>query len=197
MISLFTHAIKQLIKIFSKMKQNSTKPKLLIVAGAGSSLMLGMPSVKWIDSHCLQWAQPDFSLAKKPEENLYRFINETLKLDRTCNTISEPNFEDVFGICSAFGMTVKNKAKFTHDFSSFVKELSFPPVSHIKNEGEENGIFALADFEQEDIEKLKSGLDLKKYPKILPLNSQPSDWKEVSFSQDEVSGIKKEIGYLG
>jgi len=49
------------------------KKKVLIVAGAGASVELGMPSVSTIDSLCAKWSKVDYALFKDPRKTLWGY----------------------------------------------------------------------------------------------------------------------------
>jgi hypothetical protein len=55
-----------------------SKRKLLVVAGAGSSIDFGMPSVDAVGQVLRQAALPDFQLADDPSRSLYDHIRDAI-----------------------------------------------------------------------------------------------------------------------
>jgi hypothetical protein len=88
----------------------STKRKLLVVAGAGSSIECGMPSVWKVGDMLRQGAQENFTLAETPTQNLYGYLHDAVarywreKLLRDPDP-KEPNFEDILYVISALAAT--------------------------------------------------------------------------------------------
>jgi len=77
----------------------SAKRKLIIVAGAGSSLEFGMPSVEDVHKILLKSAAQNYSLASDPAKNLYGYLSEEveryLSSNMTLKLYKKPNFEDI------------------------------------------------------------------------------------------------------
>lgn len=71
------------------------KKKLLIIAGAGASVELGMPSTSCINELFNQWCQEICCLANNENKSLYQYICETAlpKSEDTTDKDSEINFE--------------------------------------------------------------------------------------------------------
>jgi SIR2-like domain len=77
----------------------SVKRKLIIVAGAGSSIDFGMLQVEEVNSFFLKSAQQYFLLANDHNKNLYGYIYDEVERQLSCNTMlgqrRKPKFEDI------------------------------------------------------------------------------------------------------
>lgn len=108
--------------------------KLLVVAGAGAAMDFGMPSVTGVHDLLLESAARYFSLADKPDENLYGFLYEAVRAYWSANTESylgkTPNFEDVLYAISVLASTYP-AGIFTGVLGAFVTPKAFPEVIHI------------------------------------------------------------------
>src|SRR5580700_864926 len=119
---------------FLRLIQRRSRKKLLIVAGAGSSIDFGMPSVDDVHHFLLQSANQFFPLAIRPNENLYGFMYETIENYWKANLASHlskmPNFEDVLYAIYALA-SVYPAGIFTGPLGAFVTIKDFPEIIHL------------------------------------------------------------------
>jgi hypothetical protein len=110
--------------------------KLLVVAGAGSSINFGMPSGNGVHEFLLRTAGTYFPLAADPSRNLYGFLFDKIKKYWAANTNArlgkEPNFEDVFYAIYALASCYP-AGIFTGSLGAFVSVKQFPDVTYIGN----------------------------------------------------------------
>jgi hypothetical protein len=110
------------------------KRKLLIVAGAGSAIEFGMPSVDGIHDFLLGTAARFFPLAADPSKNLYGFMHQAIHDYWTAKVSAHlgkmPNFEDVLYAIYALA-SIYPAGTFTGPLGAFVTIKSFPDVNHI------------------------------------------------------------------
>jgi len=105
-----------------------SKKKLLVVAGAGASIELGMPSVSEVGDILSKKAQERYPLANEPDNNLYNWLARTVKdyWDKS-GTGQTPNFEDLMH--SIFLLSaVYPKGIFTSPLGAMVKTNDFPDI---------------------------------------------------------------------
>jgi hypothetical protein len=105
------------------------KRKLLVVAGAGSTLEFGMPSSNCIHDIFLRSAAEHFPLNSAPQRNLYVHLHDQLgRYWCAQGSPLKPNFEDVlFAITQLSAMPPEpGYEKFTPALGAFVKVCDFP-----------------------------------------------------------------------
>lgn len=112
------------------------KPNLLVIAGAGSAIDFGMPSVSGVHTILSQAAARFFPLVSDPTKNLYDFLHEQIAGYWSAHVPAHlgkfPNFEDVLGAISELAAT-RPAGIFTGALGAFVKANGFPEVIHIGN----------------------------------------------------------------
>lgn len=117
--------------MFTRRCNWSSKKKLLVVAGAGSTRDFGMPSSDGIHDIFLRSAAERFPLNSAPEKNLYVHLHDQLgRYWRAQGSPVKPNFEDVlFAITQLAAMPPEpGYEKFTPALGAFVKICDFPEV---------------------------------------------------------------------
>ena len=111
----------------------STRRKLLVVAGAGSSLDLGMPSV-WEVGHLLREnTQEDFCLADNASFNLYDFLYSKIASYWSEEPIlrankKEPNFEDILYVISTLIATYR-AGKYSSAIGACLNVVALPDIT--------------------------------------------------------------------
>jgi hypothetical protein len=113
----------------------SAKRKLLVIAGAGSTLGdVGMPSVSEVHTLLLGFAQQCFTLQKDPSKNLYGYLYEVIERYWTANVPAHlsrlPNFEDILYAIYVLAATYP-AGIFTAALGALVSIKPFPEVIHI------------------------------------------------------------------
>jgi hypothetical protein len=113
----------------------TVKQKLLIVAGAGSTLgNFGMPSVSEVHGLFLKFAQQLFPLLRDPSKNLYGYLYEEVErywaAKMPPHLFRPPNFEDILYALYALAATYP-AGIFTAALGALVDVKAFPDVSHI------------------------------------------------------------------
>jgi SIR2-like domain len=109
------------------------KRRLLVIAGAGSAIDFGMPSVSCVNQICKNAAAQYFSLVHDLSSNLYTYMYDEVKrywdahVPRYPKT---PNFEDILYALYVLGSTFP-AGRFTSAFGAFVTRKGFPDVVHI------------------------------------------------------------------
>lgn len=115
---------------------NSTKRKLLIIAGAGSTLgSFGMPSVAAIHTLFLGYGQALFYLRSDPTRTLYSYIYEQVESYWTATLPAhlqrQPSFEDI--LYAVYTITGTYPAGlFTSALGALVDIKAFPELIHIR-----------------------------------------------------------------
>lgn len=102
------------------------KRKLLIIAGAGSTLSIGMPSMQDIHNNLNCWAN-DLVLHDSSQENLYSYFYKSIKEYWSHHSKSAPNFEDVLYAISLVGMTFP-AGVLSSSLGAFVEQKKFPQI---------------------------------------------------------------------
>lgn len=118
---------------FFRPVRRQNRKKLLIVAGAGSSIEFGMPSVGDIHPLLLQSASQFFPLADHPTENLYGYLHKTIenywRPDLGPKLRAVPNFEDVLYAIYTLA-SVYPAGIFTGPLGAFVTINEFPKLMY-------------------------------------------------------------------
>jgi hypothetical protein len=107
------------------------RPKLLIVAGAGSAIEFGMPSTESIHNLFLQVASEYFPLARDPAENLYGYLYKMLEQHWSTHELEQaPNFEDALHVICQLAAMHPDSAyrKFTPPLGAFTQVKRLPDV---------------------------------------------------------------------
>jgi len=108
-----------------------------VVAGAGSSLEFGMPSVREVGELLRKGAQESFALAETPDENLYGHLCDKIAhywrehLLRSTGP-REPNFEDILYLLSSLTATYP-AGVYTSALGAFVAPPTLPDILQSDN----------------------------------------------------------------
>ena len=111
-----------------------TKRKLLVVAGAGSAIEFGMPSVSCVNQQCKNAASQFFSLVNDKSTTLYEYMYDQIErywaMHVPAHLRRTPNFEDVLYTLYVLAAT-SPAGLFTSALGAFISRKQFPDVIHI------------------------------------------------------------------
>lgn len=123
------------------------KTKLLVLAGAGSAIDFGMPSLGCIHELFLRLARESFPLSASAEEHLFKYESQIQSLysymyDKLVQywnaqgVTEKPNFEDALHVITQLGALPPEPShkKFTPALGAFAQVCTFPEVgvgSHV------------------------------------------------------------------
>lgn len=109
------------------------KKKLLVLAGAGASVDLGMPATQQIHDLFQSWAQYEFPLAEKCESNLYSYITEQIteyyNKNQKDGLRKKVNFEETLYVILQLSKCIADN-NFTNPLLAFISCRETPPVYH-------------------------------------------------------------------
>lgn len=118
------------------MTKSGKKQRLLVVAGAGSAVDFGMPSVCCINEICKKAASSFFSLVHNPSINLYEYMYNEIELYWTIDVPKHfrktPNFEDILYVLYMLACTYPTD-RFTSALGAFIARRHFPEIVHIQS----------------------------------------------------------------
>lgn len=110
------------------------KRRLLVVAGAGSAIDFGMPSVPCVNDICKHAAMQCFRLLNRESTNLYEYMYDEIKRYWAAHVAPhlrrKPNFEDILYALYVLP-SIFPAGRFTSALGAFVTPRRFPDVVHI------------------------------------------------------------------
>ena len=106
------------------------KRRLLVIAGAGSVVDFGMPSVSCVNQICKNAAKQWFSLANDASNNLYGYMYDEVTRYMSAHLGRTPNFEDILYTLYVLGST-SPASRSTSALGAFVTRRRFPDVVYI------------------------------------------------------------------
>ncbi len=108
--------------------------KLLIIAGAGSSVELGMPSVGDIDTLFEKWALELTPLAEDQSKSLYSFVRDKIQefydKDTSGFRNKTTNFEEILNTIAQLS-ALENPNTFSPPVRAFINSIDLPAVKYL------------------------------------------------------------------
>lgn len=107
----------------------TTKPKLLVIMGAGASIEMGMPTVAEIGKLLHKWALKSYRLSSNSNQSLYRYLRNkiTAYYGRNTNQKSKTDFEEVLYII-LYLASIKGDTTFSMPIKAVINLKQLPKI---------------------------------------------------------------------